>query len=36
MNKITIKKTEYIFISENGVDGIELADSLSKKGYRIS
>lgn len=30
------KKTEYIFISENGGDGIEFADSLAKKGYQVS
>jgi rhodanese-related sulfurtransferase len=30
------KKTEYIFISENGIVGLELADSLAKKGYKIN
>lgn len=30
------KKTEYIFISENGIDGLELADGLAKKGYKIN
>jgi rhodanese-related sulfurtransferase len=30
------KKTGYIFISENGIDGIEFADDLTKKGYTIS
>ena len=29
------KKPSYIFISENGVDGLELADSLTKRGYTI-
>ncbi len=30
------KKANYVFISENGIDGLELADSLTKKGYKIS
>jgi rhodanese-related sulfurtransferase len=30
------KKTEYIFISENGINGIEFADGLAKKGYKIN
>ena len=30
------KKTEYVFISENGTNGIEFADSLAKKGYKIN
>ena len=28
------KKTDYVFISENGVDGLEFADSLAKKGIQ--
>ncbi len=34
-NTFPDKKTEYIFISENGIDGLEFADDLSKKGYKI-
>lgn len=30
------KKISYVLISENGIDGIELADSLAKKGYKIN
>ncbi len=30
------KKTEYIFISENGIDGLEFADNLTRKGYKIN
>ena len=30
------KKTDYTLISEDGVDGLEFADSLSKKGYKIN
>jgi rhodanese-related sulfurtransferase len=30
------KKKEYIFTSENGIDGLEFADSLAKKGYKIN
>jgi rhodanese-related sulfurtransferase len=30
------KKTEYVFVSENGIDGLELADELTKKGYKIN
>ncbi len=30
------KKTEYIFISENGIDGLKLVDELTKKGYKIN
>lgn len=30
------KKTDYTFISENGIDGIEFADRLAKKGYKIN
>ena len=30
------KKTGYVFISENGIDGIELAADLTKKGYKIN
>lgn len=30
------KQINYILISENGIDGLQLADDLSKKGYRIN
>jgi len=30
------KKTEYTLISENGIDGLTLADDLTKKGYKIN
>jgi rhodanese-related sulfurtransferase len=30
------RKKEYVLISENGIDGIEFADALSKKGYNIT
>jgi rhodanese-related sulfurtransferase len=30
------KKISYILISENGVDGLELGDDLSKNGYKIN
>jgi hypothetical protein len=30
------KKIAYILISENGVDGLELGDDLSKNGYKIN
>ncbi len=30
------KKSGYVFISENGIDGLKLADELTKKGYKIS
>ena len=30
------KKTEYVFVSENGIDGLELADEITKKGYKIN
>ena len=30
------KKTEYTFISENGIDGLTLADDLTKQGYKIN
>ena len=29
------KETEHVFISENGIDGLEFADNLTKKGYKI-
>lgn len=34
--QFTDKKKNYVFISENGVDGLALADDLTKKGYTIS
>ena len=30
------KKINYAFVSENGIDGLELADALTKKGYKIN
>ncbi|MFC0774148.1 rhodanese-like domain-containing protein [Terrimonas alba] len=30
------KKKNYVFISENGIDGLARADDLTKKGYTIS
>ena len=30
------KKINYVFVSENGIDGLELADALTKKGYKIN
>ncbi|MEP6584893.1 MAG: hypothetical protein ABJA90_11540, partial [Ginsengibacter sp.] len=30
------KKLNYVFVSENGIDGLELANNLSKKGYKIN
>ncbi len=30
------KKTEYVFVSENGIDGLEMADEIAKKGYKIN
>lgn len=30
------KETSYVFVSENGIDGLELADKLAKKGYKIN
>lgn len=33
--QFTDKKKEYVLISSNGTDGIELADALTKKGYTI-
>jgi rhodanese-related sulfurtransferase len=33
--KFTDKKKEYVMVSENGIDGLELADALAKKGYKV-
>ncbi len=30
------KKIDYVFISEDGIDGLEFADTLAKKGYKIN
>lgn len=30
------KKKEYVLVSGNGNDGLEFADALTKKGYKIS
>lgn len=30
------KKTQYVMISRNGVEGLELSEQLSKKGYKIN
>ena len=30
------KKKNYVFVSENGIDGLAFADALSKKGYTVS
>ncbi len=30
------KKVTYVLMSQNGTTGLELADALTKKGYRIS
>jgi rhodanese-related sulfurtransferase len=30
------KKTNYLLISENGIDGLELGDALAKDGYKIN
>lgn len=34
--QFTDKKKNYVFISENGIDGLALANGLTKKGYSIS
>ena len=34
-NEFSDKQKEYVFISENGTDGLELADALTKKGYKV-
>jgi rhodanese-related sulfurtransferase len=36
MQQFTDKKITYVFISNNGINGIELADALTKKGYTIN
>ncbi|MBC7948275.1 MAG: rhodanese-like domain-containing protein [Chitinophagaceae bacterium] len=34
--QFTDKRKEYTLYSENGIEGLELADALSRKGYKIS
>ncbi|MEO8406224.1 MAG: rhodanese-like domain-containing protein [Chitinophagaceae bacterium] len=36
MQQFPDKRTTYVFISNNGINGIELADALTKKGYTIN
>jgi rhodanese-related sulfurtransferase len=33
--KFIDRKKEYVLVSENGIDGLEFADALAKKGYTI-
>lgn len=34
--KFTDKKKGYVFISQDGIDGLKFADDLEKKGYKIN
>lgn len=35
-NQFSNKKKNYVFVSENGIDGLAFADELTKRGYTIS
>jgi rhodanese-related sulfurtransferase len=35
VQKFTDKKKGYVLVSENGIDGLDFANELSKKGYKI-